>query len=181
MEFTDLKDIPADFDPNEVLGVFNPLPEAFTCLFGGVEKTLEAGQKKTFPKHLANHIAKHLADKICRDRHVELLQLKFEGLDESGREKWRTNEQILVTRADVQQVKETLLYEVDGENKPKIAMPATRFDGPIVALRGKGAKTRPVDEDVPPAPVDEDGTQEVIEDESEETEEAPVAPKKGKK
>ncbi|MEK7578727.1 MAG: hypothetical protein AAB456_03375 [Patescibacteria group bacterium] len=133
--FTPLDQVPKDFDPNKTLGVLNPMSENFEVLYGGKPQTLKPGEKKILPEPLANHVAYHLADKICRHKNIELLQVKFKGLDESGREKWRINEQILYNKQDIESVKKCLLFSVDsvvsGQSVPEATMPTTKFDSQI--------------------------------------------------
>jgi len=140
-EFTPLEKIPFDNDPNRVKGVFNPTIEDFECLYGGKPQTLKSGEKKILPEPLANHIAKHLADKICRMKNLELLQEKFEGLDDNGREKWRINEQNIITRNDLTEVKNALLFDSEVGIAPVVKMPETKFDPMIEKVKiGKRSK-----------------------------------------
>ena len=129
MKFTPLENIPLDYDPTKVKGVFNPMVEDFKCLYAGKDMTLKSSEASICTEPVANHLAKHLADKICREKNIELLQEKHEGLDDAGREKWRTNEQHLVTRDDVKKVAGALLFDAQvGGPAPDIKMPATKFD-----------------------------------------------------
>lgn len=144
-EFTPIEKIPVDFDSTKVKGVFNPLKEQFTCLFAGKVIALESGEQKILPEHVANHVAKHLADKICRDRQTELLQEKFTGLDDMGREKWRVNEQHLVTRADIKSVKDALLFDVVVGAVPEVKEPETKFD-PLIKSEKARKKAKKKDE-----------------------------------
>lgn len=137
MEFTQLEKIAKDFDDTQSKGVFNPLNEDFTVLFGGKPVTIKSGEFEIWPEHKANHVAKHLADKICRDSQVQFLQDKFPGLDDNSREKWRVNDQHLTTREDLKQVKEALLFDPK-ERNPQITMPKTKFD-PLID-KNKAAK-----------------------------------------
>lgn len=138
MEYTALDKIPKDFSDLKSKGVFNPLDERFTCKFAGNEVGLDAGEIAIFPEHVANHIAKHLADKILRVKNVEFLQQKFQGLDDNSREKWRVNDQHLVTRNDLMAVKEALLFVPNLKGTPpKVVMPNTKFDPLLDQIKGK--------------------------------------------
>ena len=130
-ETTPLEKVPVDFDPNESLGVFNPTKEDFTVLYGGTGVTLKSGERKIWPTPKANHVAKHLAQKIVSQKHVELLQEKFEGLDTEGREKWKVNSQILYTANDIEKVKACLLFPYEQGIPEKLEVPETKFDKAI--------------------------------------------------
>lgn len=50
------------------LWVYNPTATAFSVKWGGYPYTLESGEKKVFPRFIAEHFAKHLADAILLHR-----------------------------------------------------------------------------------------------------------------
>ena len=147
MKLVPLEEITPNFSKDKVLGVMNPMKEDFEVLYGGKPQVLKSGEKKILPEPLANHIAKHLADKICRNQSNALLQEKFEGLDETGREKWKINDKIMISKNDINEVKKCLVFDaeqvVNGGVAPETKMPETRFDAPLhmeKARKQKGKK-----------------------------------------
>ena len=111
-ELTPLKDVPKDADENLVVRVYNPLSEDFVGKFGGKEFILTPGAT-LFPQPIARHLAKHLAQKICRDQLTELLINAFPGLDEAGRENWRMQRNIKITPKEWFKVRDILLSGLD--------------------------------------------------------------------
>lgn len=51
---------------NDTLVVYNPLNKPFTTKWGGVPRTIEARGTAKYPRFLAEHIAKHLADFVLQ-------------------------------------------------------------------------------------------------------------------
>jgi len=74
-------------DPTEV---FNPLGEDFTAPQGGIDYTIPANSKASFPEFRAYHLAFHLAKKIVAENFYEdLKQESFNPLNPNA-EKWKT-------------------------------------------------------------------------------------------
>ena len=118
-----INDVQPDIDPNESIGLFNPLDSDFTCSFGGKDFTIKAGKKQVWPNPVALHVGKHLADKIVRDNLNSWLQKKFTGLTDDGREKWRTQIQIASTKEDVLKVRDELLFAIDELGNVEVKKP----------------------------------------------------------
>lgn len=108
-----IQEVEPDVNPNETVGLFNPLDVDFTVLFSGKPFTILAGEKKIWPKPVAYHVGYHLADKIVRGQLNDFLQKKFPGLDDSGREKWRNQIQFASTRAEIEKVRDAILIDTE--------------------------------------------------------------------
>ncbi len=114
-----LDQVPKDFDPEVVKGVYNPLNVEFSVLFGGKEVVLGPGEYKPFPETKAVHIAKHLAKKILTSGMNDFLLKNFPGMDEMGREKWKMNMKTFYTKQDVVQLATQLVFDFElGEPLP---------------------------------------------------------------
>jgi hypothetical protein len=136
-EYTEISKIPKDFDDEKSVGVFNPLEEDFHCLFGGKDRVLKAGEKTILPEHVAYHLAKHLADKILRDDMVGYLKEKFPGLDDNGREKWRINEQQTVTKNELMELRNKLVFPVEEMATKEVVKPETKLGTVAKTLKAK--------------------------------------------
>lgn len=56
----------------DLLFVENPTDEDFTVIWGGRPYTVKPNQKQIFPRFVAEHFAKHLADKILLKKEADL-------------------------------------------------------------------------------------------------------------
>lgn len=66
----------------DTLYVTNPTDEPFTDVYGRIPRTLQPGQQILWPRYIAEHFAKHLADKILlRMEKQEELDAKAAGLE----------------------------------------------------------------------------------------------------
>ncbi len=166
-----IEQVSKDFDPSTSKGVYNPLTEHFTVPYGGVDVTIEAGGYGVFPTPKSAHIAKHIAIKILNSKMEKFLMENFPGLDEQGREKWRTSVKTFYDRKDIVDLAQTLIFDVVvGESAPKISVPETKFDKMgKPAAKPKAEETESADEKLD------------VSDESEDEEETEKPLKKGKK
>lgn len=57
----DAKDVKLN---DNIVRIYNPDTEPFTCRYDGVEYTIKDLDFAEFPQYIADHIAKHLADKL---------------------------------------------------------------------------------------------------------------------
>lgn len=103
--------VPKTYNPDATKAVFNPMTVPFTCDFAGVSQTIGAGETRVYPEPLAFHIAKHIATHILHTGVREFLMDKFPGLTEQGRDKWKMQENIIFTRAEISDLQKQLVFE----------------------------------------------------------------------
>ncbi len=59
--------------PDETpVSLYNPDKEDFTITWAGEPHTIHAGEIETYPKWLADHMAKHLCKKLIGDRGIKV-------------------------------------------------------------------------------------------------------------
>lgn len=54
---------------DDLTNIYNPTDEDFTWQFGGIDYTVKAKESRLLPRHLCQHIAKHLTDKILQEKY----------------------------------------------------------------------------------------------------------------
>lgn len=137
---TSLSEVPKDFEPNKVKGVYNPTKEDITIKYGGVPFVVKAGEYAIHPEPLAYHLAKHIAIFIQNKGLNEFLLDNYPGLTEQGREKWKVNTTHFVSKQDILELRDKLVFDHKigeakppmDEAKPKYAAKKKTVETPVV-------------------------------------------------
>lgn len=151
----------------DLLYVHNPTSESFKVLWGGFPYELSPGQQRIFPRFIAEHFAKHLADKILLQK--EKAYKDKHGKDKpflnSKRERPATIETIIkgvyqYFRPDKSSADPAALIaqQVDQLNKPKekaLDLGAVDTNRAVGALEEDEPDDEPLDQIETPEPVTE--------------------------
>ena len=111
MQAKPLNEVPKDFEPNKIKGVFNPTKEDITILYGGIPYTVKAGSYEQHPEPLSYHLAKHIAIRILSTGLNDFLLENFPGLDAAGRENWKVNQKHFYSKQDIIDLRNKLVFD----------------------------------------------------------------------
>ena len=60
---------PLEVRLDDLANIRNPLDEDFVWAYAGIDYTIKAQETRVLPRHLCQHLAKHLTDKILQEQY----------------------------------------------------------------------------------------------------------------